>query len=163
MDVRPVDDSCSCSPSPGSSFLCSVALGGNGFIAAFVGGLAFGSGSLGREERAVRFTETQGSLLAIGVWLSFGLLLAGELSTTLWDARAIVYALLSLTVIRMLPVAIALFGARFQPLTVLFVGWFGPRGLASIVFLIIGLESLGAAGIDPDPLPPRPHGPYCYR
>ena len=105
----------------------------------------------GSETSAVRFTETQGSLLAIGVWLSFGLLLAGELTTTLWDVRAIVYAILSLTLIRMLPVAIALLGSRFEPLTVLFVGWFGPRGLASIVFLIIGLESLDAAGVDAGP------------
>ena len=135
----------------GSSYLASVALGGNGFIAAFVGGLAFGAGTRSREESAVRFTETQGSLLAIGVWLSFGLLVAGELSTSLWDTRAVIYAVLSLTIIRMVPVAIALLGARFQPLTVLFVGWFGPRGLASIVFLVIGLETLAAAGVDPGP------------
>jgi sodium/hydrogen antiporter len=135
----------------GSSYLVSAALGGNGFIAAFVGGLAFAAGSQGRESSAVRFTETQGSLLAIGVWLSFGLLLAGELSTNLWDVRAIAYAILSLTLFRMLPVAIALLGSRFEPLTVLFVGWFGPRGLASIVFLIIGLETLADAGVDPGP------------
>lgn len=135
----------------GSCYLVSVTFGGNGFIAAFVGGLAFGTGSGGSEDSAVRFTETQGSLLAIGVWLSFGLVLAGELTTTLWDIRAIAYAVLSLTLIRMIPVAIALLGERFQPLTLLFVGWFGPRGLASIVFLIIGLESLSAAGVDPGP------------
>jgi NhaP-type Na+/H+ or K+/H+ antiporter len=135
----------------GSCYLVSVTFGGNGFIAAFVGGLAFGAGSRGSEESAVRFTETQGSLLAIGVWLSFGLVLAGELTTTLWDIRAIAYAVLSLTFVRMIPVAIALLGERFRPLTLLFVGWFGPRGLASIVFLIIGLESLDAAGVDAGP------------
>jgi sodium/hydrogen antiporter len=135
----------------GSCFLVSVTFGGNGFIAAFVGGLAFGAGSGGSEESAVRFTETQGSLLAIGVWLSFGLVLAGELTTTLWDIRAIAYAVLSLTFVRMIPVAIALLGERFRPLTLLFVGWFGPRGLASIVFLIIGVESLNAAGVDAGP------------
>jgi NhaP-type Na+/H+ or K+/H+ antiporter len=133
-------------------YLVALAAGGNGFIAAFVGGLAFGGGSQQREEDAVRFTETQGSLLAIGVWTAFGLSLAGEVLTSLWDVRAIAYALLSLTVIRMVPVGIALLGARFQPLSVLFMGWFGPRGLASIVFLVIGLEGLQHAGVDTGPL-----------
>ncbi|MET0771729.1 MAG: cation:proton antiporter [Candidatus Limnocylindrales bacterium] len=135
----------------GACYLVAVGAGGNGFIGAFVGGLAFGRGSKEREDSAVRFVEEQGSLLAIGVWTAFGLSVAGELLTSLWDPRAIAYALLSLTVIRMLPVAIALLGARFRPLSVLFVGWFGPRGLASIVFLIIGLESLEHAGIEADP------------
>ena len=64
---------------------------------------------------------------------------------------AIVYAVLSLTVIRMVPVAIALARTGFRPTTVAFIGWFGPRGLASIVFLIVGLEGLVEAGIDPGP------------
>jgi sodium/hydrogen antiporter len=136
-----------------SCYLVAVGAGGNGFIGAFVGGLAFGAGTRGRAVDAVRFTETQGSLLAIGVWAAFGLTLAGAVLTSLWDPAAIVYALLSLTVIRMVPVAIALLGERYQVLTVLFVGWFGPRGLASVVFLIIGLAGLGEAGVDPGPLP----------
>ncbi len=98
-----------------SCYLVSVSLGGNGFIAAFVGGLAFGRASRWREESAVRFTEIQGSLLAIGVWVAFGLTLAGQLLTDFWDPVAIVYAVLSLTAIRMVPVAIALAGLRFAP------------------------------------------------
>ena len=132
-------------------YLVTVAVGGNGFIGAFVGGLAFGRGSRWREEGAVRFTETQGSLLSIGVWVAFGLTLAGRLLTDLWDPAAIAYAVLSLTVVRLLPVGIALLGMRFSRSTVLFVGWFGPRGLASIVFLIVGLEGLQGAGVDPGP------------
>ncbi len=132
-------------------YLVAVSVGGNGFIAAFVGGLAFAGGSLWREESAVEFTETQGSLLAIGVWIAFGLTLAGRLLTDLWDPAAIAYAVLSLTVIRLLPVGIALVGTRFRPSTVLFIGWFGPRGLASIVFLIVGLEGLQEAGVEPGP------------
>ena len=135
-------------------YLLAVGLGGNGFIAAFVGGLAFAFGTDLREENAVRFTETQGDLLAIGVWTAFGLTMAGELWAHLGDIQVIVYALLSLTVIRMAPVAIALAGTRLQPLTVVFVGWFGPRGLASIVFLVIGLEGLRQAGVDSGPLAP---------
>jgi sodium/hydrogen antiporter len=130
----------------------ATSVGGNGFIGAFVGGLAFGGGSRQREAGAVRFTETQGSMLAIGVWAAFGLTLAGRLLTDLWDVRAILYAVLSLTILRMLPVAIALLGTRFAPRTVLFIGWFGPRGLASIVFLIIGIEGLARAGVDSGPL-----------
>ena len=133
-------------------YLVAVSVGGNGFIAAFVGGLAFGRGSQQREAGSVRFAETQGSLLAIGVWTAFGLTLAGELATSLWDWHAILYALLSLTVIRMLPVALALLGTGFAPRTVLFMGWFGPRGLASVVFLVIGLEGLEHAGVDTGPL-----------
>ena len=66
--------------------------------------------------------------------------------------HAIAYAVLSLTLIRMVPVALSLLGLRLQPRTILFMGWFGPRGLASIVFLVIGLEALGEAGVDPGPL-----------
>ena len=134
-----------------SCYLVAAGAGGNGFIAAFVGGLAFGTGSRGSETSAERFTETQGSLLAIGVWVAFGLTLSGRLQSDLWDPAAIAYAILSLTIIRMLPVAIALVGLRFSRPTVLFIGWFGPRGLASIVFLIIGLEGLEQAGVDPGP------------
>jgi sodium/hydrogen antiporter len=133
-------------------YLLAGSLGGNGFIAAFIGGLAFGIGSHHHEEHALRFTETQGSLLAIGVWATFGLLLGGQLEPGLWDARAVAYAVLSLTIIRMVPVALGLLGTGLRTTTVLFIGWFGPRGLASIVFLIIGLEGLDEAGVRAGPL-----------
>jgi NhaP-type Na+/H+ or K+/H+ antiporter len=134
-----------------SCYLASVAIGGNGFIAAFVGGLAFGSGTRGQEHEAVRFTEIQGSLLAIGVWISFGLTLAGHVLTEIFDPAVLVYAVLSLTAIRMVPVALSLVGSRFALPTVAFVGWFGPRGLASIVFLILGLDGLETAGVGSGP------------
>ena len=133
-------------------YLVAVAADGNGFIAAFVGGLAFGAGTRRHEVDAVEFTEAQGSLLAIGVWASFGLALAGKIGSSLTDPAPILYAALSLTVIRMAPVAVALLGQRFQPMTVAFIGWFGPRGLASIVFLVIGLSGLEEAGIATGPL-----------
>jgi NhaP-type Na+/H+ or K+/H+ antiporter len=133
-------------------YAVAVTLTGNGFIAAFVAGLAFGAGSRQQKERAVEFTELQGSLLAIGVWTGFGLAIAGQLAGPLWDPRAVVYAVLSLTVLRMVPVALAMLGLRFGRDTVLFLGWFGPRGLASIVFLAIGLEALAEAGLPAEPL-----------
>jgi NhaP-type Na+/H+ or K+/H+ antiporter len=137
----------------GACYLFAAALGGNGFIAAFVGGLAFGRATHHEEGEAVRFTEAQGSLLAIAVWAAFGLALAGDVLAHLEEPAAIVYALLSLTVIRMVPVGLALARERFQPLTILFMGWFGPRGLASIVFLVIALEGLDSAGVPTGPLP----------
>jgi NhaP-type Na+/H+ or K+/H+ antiporter len=134
-----------------SCYLVSVGVGGNGFIGAFVGGLAFGTGTKGREHEAERFTELQGSLLAIGVWIAFGLTLAGHIVTDVFDPAVLAYAALSLTVIRMVPVAVSLVGSRFAPSTVAFIGWFGPRGVASIVFLILGLDGLQDAGVASGP------------
>jgi NhaP-type Na+/H+ or K+/H+ antiporter len=135
-----------------SCYLVAVGLGGNGFIAAFIGGLAFGGGSRGGEHEAVRFTELQGSLLAIGVWVAFGLTIAGRILTDIVDPAVLIYAALSLTVIRMVPVAVALIGSRFALPTVAFVGWFGPRGIASIVFLLLGLDGLAEADVASEPL-----------
>ena len=105
-----------------SCYLVAVGVGGNGFIAAFVGGLAFGSGTRGAEHEAVRFTELQGSLLAIGVWIAFGLTIAGHILTEGIDPTVLVYAALSLTLIRMVPVAVALIGSRFALPTVVVRG-----------------------------------------
>jgi NhaP-type Na+/H+ or K+/H+ antiporter len=70
------------------------------------------------------------------------------------DGAVIVYAILSLTLLRMLPVAIALLGERFDRVSVAFMGWFGPRGLASIVFALLGMEALEAQGVETGPLLP---------
>ncbi len=86
------------------------------------------------------------------VWALFGALLAGPLLTHHLEPVAILYAVLSLTVARMLPVAIALVGSHLRPDTVAFIGWFGPRGLASVVFTLIAVESLNGAGVGPDTL-----------
>src|SRR5207342_1446734 len=89
---------------------------------------------------------------AIGVWVAFGLTLAGHVLTDFSDPAVLFYAVLSLTVIRMVPVGLSLIGSRFAPSTVAFIGWFGPRGLASIVFLILGLDGLEEAGVASGPL-----------
>jgi sodium/hydrogen antiporter len=127
-------------------YFASVALGGNGFIAAFVAGLAFGGVTRQAEERAELFSETAGILLSIGVWAVFGATFVGSLLRQNDDLRPILYAVLSLTVIRMLPVAVSLLGSRLALPTVTFVGWFGPRGLASIVFGILAIDALAASG-----------------
>lgn len=124
----------------------AVAVGGNGFIAAFAGGLLFGAVTRGRLEAPGRFTETLGLSASFLVWAIFGGLFVGELFTHELSAQPIVYAILSLTLIRMVPVAIVLFGTHLRPSTVAFMGWFGPRGLASVVFTLIALKDLEHSG-----------------
>ena len=113
-------------------------VGGNGFIAAFVGGLAIGPTVERVGERLIRFTEAEGQLLDLSVFFIFGVLGAGFLESLSWTI--VIYALLSLTVIRMLPVALSLIGTRLRGVSVLFAGWFGPRGLASIVLGLVVVE-----------------------
>ena len=122
-------------------YATSVALHGNGFIAAFVGGLGFAAtGDLAAQ--LVPFVDETGALVSLLVWLLFGVVaVVPALEELTWQTA--VYAVLSLTVIRMLPVAISLLGSGLGRATVAFVGWFGPRGLASVVFGLLALEDLG--------------------
>jgi NhaP-type Na+/H+ or K+/H+ antiporter len=124
------------------AYASAVALHGNGFIAAFIGGLAFDSMAGRRGEALVPFVEETGALVSVLVWLAFGAVAVAPMFEHLtW--QLVVYALLSLTVIRMAPVAVALTGAKLGRPTIAFVGWFGPRGLASVVFALLALEDLG--------------------
>ncbi len=116
------------------AFGAASAVDGNGFLAAFVAGLAFGSCS-DMVERVVEFAEEEGQLLAAITFFLFGAVVAGPAFEDL-DVRTVVYAVLSLTVVRMLPVRIALLGSGMNVRSVAFIGWFGPRGLASIIFAI---------------------------
>jgi sodium/hydrogen antiporter len=119
----------------------SVAIGGNGFVAAFGGGILFRAVTRGRRLAAAgAFTETLGLTASFLVWAIFGALFVGGIFTQVHSARPILYAVLSLTVIRMVPVAVALTRAHLRPATTAFIGWFGPRGLASVVFTLIALE-----------------------
>src|SRR6185369_5310004 len=103
-----------------------LALHGNGFIAAFAGGLAFGAAGGQRSERLVPFVEETGALVSLLVWLAFGAVaVVPAFESLTWQTA--VYAVLSLTVIRMAPVAVALAGSGLGRATVVFVGWFGPR------------------------------------
>ena len=113
-------------------------IGGNGFIAAFVGGLVVGPTVERVGERLIQFTEAEGQLLNLSVFFIFGVLVAGLTGSLSW--QLVLYALLSLTVIRMLPVALSLIGTRLRGVSVLFAGWFGPRGLASIVLGLVVVE-----------------------
>jgi NhaP-type Na+/H+ or K+/H+ antiporter len=123
-------------------------VGGSGLIAAFVGGLTVGAVDRGVGEKAIDFTEDMGQFLSLLVFFSFGVAASGVLDQV--TAAMVVYAVLSLTVLRMLPVAIALIGTGTGPATTLFLGWFGPRGLASVLLvLILATEQEGLPGIEP--------------
>jgi sodium/hydrogen antiporter len=121
--------------------------GGNGFIAAFVGGGAAGLTVGALRERLLDFAEEESELLNVAVFFIFGVFAADALGATTWQIVA--YALLSLTVVRMLPVAIAVAGCGLRPPAVAFLGWFGPRGLASIILaLVVVEEEPGLTGLD---------------
>ncbi|MFN8497173.1 MAG: cation:proton antiporter [Anaerolineae bacterium] len=128
-----------------ASYLVSVGLGGNGFVAAFVGGIAFGAGSRGQLAEFTEFSETVGTVLSLGVWALFGAVFVVPAALGNLDPRVILYALLSLTLIRMLPVFLALYGLHLRVDTRLLMGWFGPRGLASVVFGLLAFEELRQA------------------
>ena len=128
------------------SYVGAVAIGGNGFVAAFVGGLLFGASTSSRMHEPVEFTETVGLFASFFVWTVFGALFVGPVITGDIEPVAILYAVISLTVVRMVPVAAALAGTGLRRDTVAFMGWFGPRGLASVVFTLIAVEDLHGAG-----------------
>ena len=124
------------------AYACALALHGNGFIAAFVGGLAYRLGGGQRGERLVPYVEETGALVSLLVWLAFGAIaVVPAFEGLTWQTA--LYAGLSLTVIRMAPVALSLIGAGLGRPAVAFVGWFGPRGLASVVFALLALEDIG--------------------
>jgi NhaP-type Na+/H+ or K+/H+ antiporter len=117
-------------------FSVAQSLHGSGYIAAFTGGLLFGFRAKDATHRLVLAAEGTGETLALLTWLVFGATVIGQ-SVEYFTWEMLVYALLSLTVIRMLPVYLSLSGTGESTASKLFLGWFGPRGLASIVFAII--------------------------
>jgi NhaP-type Na+/H+ or K+/H+ antiporter len=126
------------------AYAASVTAGTNGFIAAFVAGMAFGTVDHRGGEVDLRYTEETGTLLSLLVWFMFGAaMLVPGLADVGW--REVVFALMALTVLRMVPVALSLIGSGLDRTTVAFVGWFGPRGLASVVFGLIAVDSLAPA------------------
>ena len=127
-----------------SCFAVAQYLGGSGFIAAFSGGLlmAFMDKHLSREvkEEYLLASEGAGDTLALITWVTFGSAVVGQaLGNFSWNI--LLYSFLSLTVIRMLPVFLCLTGSGIDTEGKLFIGWFGPRGLASIVFAVMVVNS----------------------
>jgi NhaP-type Na+/H+ or K+/H+ antiporter len=130
-------------------YAVTVSMGGSGFITAWVAGLVFGvvwrrnvlpaEASTTGPASVIGLSEELGNLLAFLSFFVFGAVLLGPALSAI-DWRIALYAILSLTVLRMVPVAVALAGSHFRLPTVLYVGWFGPRGLASIVFALLLLH-----------------------
>jgi NhaP-type Na+/H+ or K+/H+ antiporter len=121
-------------------FSIAQSVHGSGYIAAFTGGMAFGYISKGATHERVLPAEAMSETLALMTWLVFGAMVVGQsLNLFTWDV--VFYALLSLTIVRMLPIYLSLAGSGESISSRLFLGWFGPRGLASIVFAIIVMDA----------------------
>jgi NhaP-type Na+/H+ or K+/H+ antiporter len=126
----------------------AVLIGGNGFIASFVFGVISGRfTSVGEMQSLDDFAEIQNALLMLMTYILFGMVMLLPVIEVL-NLTIVFYALLSLTVIRMLPVAISLLGTKLRPVSVLFIGWFGPRGIASILYVltVVAAEDLTGRG-----------------
>ena len=122
-----------------AAFSAAALLDGNGFIAAFVAGLAFGHFAQDECRDVADFTEDEGELLTSITFITFGAVLIGpRLDELSWEIA--LYAVASLTVVRMVPTLLSMIGTGSYLETRLFAGWFGPRGLASILFALIVLE-----------------------
>lgn len=121
------------------TYICAELVGGNGFIATFIGGMIFGNSIRHSCTFLFEFMETEGQLFMLITFLVFGAILLPE-GIAHMTPMMFVYAVLSLTVIRILPIIISLIGAELRLPTQLFLGWFGPRGLASILFVLLILE-----------------------
>ena len=126
----------------GLAFGIADPIGGSGFIAAFVGGFVFGALRRQTGGEIGLLIEELGDVFSAITFIVFGAVLLGPvLGDITWSIA--LYAVLSLTVVRLLPVAIAMLGTSARPQTLAFLGWFGPRGLASIVFAVLVLEEGG--------------------
>ncbi|MCH8060193.1 MAG: cation:proton antiporter [Proteobacteria bacterium] len=131
------------------AFAFAESVEGNGFIAAFVAGLGFTAGITSQHVRhqVQEFGETEGVQLILVVFLIFGLVMV-PIMAPYWGVREVIYALASLTILRMLPVAISLIGAKLDWQTIAFIGWFGPRGIASVLYLLMAVAAIGMEGFE---------------
>lgn len=120
---------------------------GNGFIAAFFAGMLLGTRTESIRDRIHEFGEAESQALILFIFLLFGMILV-PFSFPRWDAPTVIYAVLSLTFIRMVPVAISLLGTDLSWRTIGFIGWFGPRGIASVLYLLMVVIELGNTGYE---------------
>ena len=121
------------------AFALAEVVHGNGFIAAFVGGLTFGNTLKQKCQFLYEFAESEGQILILLTFTAFG---AAMIPQAMGDVTIIhiAFGFLVLTVLRMLPIQLSLIGTGIKPVTSIFLGWFGPRGLASILFVLLILE-----------------------
>ena len=128
------------------AYTCTEIAGGNGFIAAFVAGLTVGV--VAREstlKHLQEFAEAEGQLLTLISFLLFGaVMVIPSIASSTWQMW--LYAIGSLTLVRLISVAIALSGLKLQLDSILIIGWFGPRGIASIIYGLLMTEKESLAG-----------------
>lgn len=117
----------------------------NGFVAAYFAGLLLGARDDAFREKLREFGEADGAQFSLFVFLLFGLMML-PIAAPLWDGRTVLYALASLTLVRMLPTAISLIGTRLDAMTIAFIGWSGPRGIASVLYLSLVIDRFGFEG-----------------
>ena len=139
------------------AFALAELIGGNGFIATFVAGMVFGNQVRGRCGFLFEFAEAEGQLLVLLTFLIFGAAILPEAAGHLGPA-VLLYALLSLTLVRLLPITLSLLGTGLRAPTIVFLGWFGPRGLASILFALFVLEEAAFPASRDRHAPGRRHG-----
>jgi len=123
------------------SFYIAEYLGGNGFIAAFISGLFFGNFSTILDSERKDFLESEGEILILMSFLVFGIAYIPA-TIEFWNLNVVIYSILSLTLFRMIPVAISLIGLKLSLFSNLFIGWFGPRGIASILYVMIVAQKI---------------------
>lgn len=131
------------------AFAFAESVEGNGFIAAFVAGLGLTAAITSQhvKHQVQEFGETEGVQLILVVFLIFGLAMVPAAAAH-WGVRELIYAVASLTVLRMVPVAMSLIGAKLDWQTIAFIGWFGPRGIASVLYLLMAVAAIGQAGFE---------------
>jgi len=123
------------------SFGAAELVGGNGFIAAFVFGITSGNVISAQQlKRVDEFAEVGNTLLMLVTYMIFGMVMLIPALERI-NPTIVLYAVLSLSLVRMLPVTVSLIGVKMRPVTVLFLGWFGPRGIASILYVLTVLEA----------------------
>jgi NhaP-type Na+/H+ or K+/H+ antiporter len=122
-------------------------MGGNGYVAAFCMGATVGNIGQNRSNKVLReYVEIEVELLILLTFMIFGAVLLPPVLDQV-NGTVVLYAVISLTLIRMIPVAISLIGTRVKPVTTLFLGWFGPRGVASILYTFTVVEVEDLAGV----------------
>ncbi len=127
------------------AFVAAESAGGNGLIAAFLGGLAFGNTLRSPKEFIHEFMESEGQLLTMATFLIFGAVMV-PMGLEHANLKTVVLAVLSLTVVRMLPIWLSLTGTGLSAYEKIFLGWFGPRGLASVLFALLFLDRFAIPG-----------------
>jgi len=115
---------------------------GNGYIAAFFSGLLLGNTSSQLKQHVEEFAESEGEFLIMVSFLIFGLVFI-PITIQYWSLKVLLYAILSLTIFRMLPVVLGFGKMDIDIKTRLFYGWFGPRGIASILYILVAIHQLG--------------------